>query len=527
MRIARLLLVLLPPLLVGGCGDDAAKPFPGYDANGRPLAPVARPADPPNLVVMVIDSLRHDAFEPRGTDGGSSPDGIPMRQVASWVEGSVDFTEATADATWTLPSATSILTGLMPSEHGLVTQIEGQRLLSQITTFAEVLSAGFDYDTAAFVDGPWYEGEGQTLLQGFRSISESFSLRGMAGDVDRWARFRDPTKPFFLFFHTYEVHAPYGSGNHPWPTQKLSGGVLTEERVRALSPRDQYRIMDLRREAIQDVDAVLGGDEAMARYRRYAYEGFAEHPDPALAQELSDAYWEGVRWADAIVRDAIDSLQARGLLQNTLLVLTSDHGESFGEHGRLGHGLQLHDEIARVPLAMRGPPPFDEPRRVTSAVALVDVLPTFLDLAKIPALPGIEGRSVIPVVEGRATRPPVLLEERLGPDNTGTQVQALLLGARTASWKYELRFDRSTATVKESAWDLVQDPGETRDLADAEGRVSNVPFDEAMCRAVQQIRGRIWRDDAASGPGTYAAPYAARPGRPSSAPPPPCRGGHP
>jgi hypothetical protein len=208
-------------LLAGtaGCGPDEPTEPAGpavYTADGRPVGPVPQPASPPNLIVIMIDTLRADALRIEGGAGpGVDPEAMPF--LRSLAEKGVAFTDATAPAPWTAPSIASFLTGLLPSAHGAVER-DRPTIPMSLPTFAEILRHTYGYETGAFVGGPWFGGDG-SLLQGFETGTEQFALQGTKDAVGEWQQFRDRSKPFFLFLHTFEAHDPYGQANHPWPLE--------------------------------------------------------------------------------------------------------------------------------------------------------------------------------------------------------------------------------------------------------------------------------------------------------------------
>jgi arylsulfatase A-like enzyme len=175
-------------------------------------------------------------------------------------------------------------------------------------------------------------------------IEETLS-KGLA-----WIR-RHGDRRFFAFLHTYEVHSPY---DPPRAYKQL----FKEEPRR---PR---------------------GDPG-APLRTW----------PALR------YDREIRYADDVVREFIETLEQEGLLRDTLLIYTSDHGEAFLEHGFLRHGADIHEEILRVPLIFFGPG-IPVQKRIGTPVGLVDLMPTILELAGIPAVEGLMGKSFAAMLRG-------------------------------------------------------------------------------------------------------------------------------
>jgi arylsulfatase A-like enzyme len=213
-------------------------------------------------------------------------------------------------------------------------------------------------------------------------------------------------------------------------------------------------------------------------------DGFAKQPDPELAGELRTAYTDGLRWVDGVIARAVARLEAMGLLENTLLVVTGDHGESFGEHGFLGHGRQLYDEMLRVPLVMRGPAPFRGGRVASGSVSVMDVLPTFLDWIGAPPVPGTSGVSMLPVLAGASAGRPVPAEEDLSFENMQRPADAAMVSVRTTRWKFVHTRDRATGEATEELYDLALDPAERTNLAAPGAALPPLPDD-----VVAAIRG--------------------------------------
>jgi arylsulfatase A-like enzyme len=206
----------------------------------------------------------------------------------------------------------------------------------------------------------------------------------------------------------------------------------------------------------------------------------AAAPAPAveLAEELRTSYYEGARWVDAQLRELVATLERHGALENTVLIVTSDHGESFGEHGMLGHSRQLYDEMLRVPLVIVGPD-FPAGTTIDESVGLVDVLATFMEVAGLHPLDDIDGRSLMPVVRGSERGRPVLAQEVCNYGNTRQQGDVLLTSVRSDHRKYVLRYALAEGLVVESLFDLERDPMEMEDLL--EGAAEPPAFEARAC----------------------------------------------
>jgi arylsulfatase A-like enzyme len=215
-------------------------------------------------------------------------------------------------------------------------------------------SAG--YATGAFTSGAWI-----FPWVGFRRGFDEY-FEQPAGTLDRqpapyeaftrgleWMRdARD--RPFFAFLHNYLVHTPY-------------------------LPPPPYASM---------FDPLPAGASADERNRL--------------------AYEQEVRYGDDQIRALLEGLQALGVLDRTLVIVTGDHGEQFGEHGGTEHTYDLHDEVAHVPLLMRLPGVFPADMRIAEPVSLADIAPTVVDVLGLPPIHDVDGTSLLPLVTGAATR---------------------------------------------------------------------------------------------------------------------------
>jgi arylsulfatase A-like enzyme len=404
----------------------------------------------------------------------------------------------------------SLLTGLLPHAHGQVRIDPDARLAEAVTTYPEVLREAYGYETAAFVNGPWFRSGPESVLQGFAHVGKgAFSLQRCETAVASWNRRRDKTRPFFLLLHTFDAHFPYGASNHPWPP------ATRERRPPPALLRSYADPAELLRVCLLDIEGRLGlgralGDGLSRTIQRYLYEGYSAQPRPDLASDLRFAYWEGVRWTDGLLRDAYGYFDREGMLDNTVCVVTADHGEAFGEHGNLTHGLVLYDEVIRIPMVWTGPPPFDGGTVFSSGGGLIDVLPTFCDFAGIdPLLPGT-GRSLLPHLVDDDTCLPSIAEEKLTFDNTGCDVEIARMSIRTPEWKYILTYDRRRGTVREEAYDLLIDEAEFDDIGGGDGSLpASHRFDDCVCPAIEAARTRLWETSFAPGEGD-AAPYDSR-----------------
>jgi arylsulfatase len=371
-------------------------------------------------VLVSIDTLRADMLGCYGYARPTSPalDALAARGVL--------FERAFSPAPWTLPAHTSLLTGLQPSRHGVVSH--GVALAAGIPTLAEVLEAR-GFFTAGIVNSHNL-GDRYGLHRGYASYDYVLEQerRVAPSQVEalalRWLE-RDPPEPFFLFLHFYDVHSDY----------------------RALPRYGRLfaRAYD---------GPVDGSTQQLRRVRRGELE-----LGPGAAGRLADLYAAGIRQMDDGLARLLASLDEHGLLDDTLLVVTSDHGEEFLEHGGVLHGRTQFDEVLRVPLVLSGPG-LPRGRRVSEPVSLIDVLPTVLALLGVPAPEDLDGLDLRPLWTGGAS---AALRDRafFGEADHGNQPDDRTRSVRRG--RFKLILDRPTGESR--LYDLVADPRETRDVS--------------------------------------------------------------
>ena len=432
----------------------------------------AAPAVPrrPNVVLVVVDTLRADAL---GTLGSAYPTPHLDRLAA---EGVV-FSTAIAPSTWTLPSVASLITSLHPSEHGLLGAAEGadetaaeqmpQKLDDELLTLADAFQAG-GYRTAGVVNqvylrykfgfGQGYDFYDQLRGQDAFRLNEKMAEWLDEGDGASAAGDESPgaQRPLFLYLHYLDPH---------WPYEYRVEGPLPEGLDAADEDPGLPRLPDL-------VSQWVAGRRDEDERRR----GLAT---------LSARYTLEVQYVDTAIGNLIEVLSARGLWDDTLLVVTSDHGEGFWEHERLLHGHAPYEEQIRVPLVLRFPQWMNiAPARRSAPVGLIDVMPTLLDLAGLPVPSQCRGKSLAPVLSGRESED----AERAILIETGSE-RAL----RTSSAKVLLSRRGDTPALE--YYDLAADPAERDNLASP----CAGPCREDVRRMQDLERTLVARDGAAAG----------------------------
>jgi len=381
---------LAAALLSGACGpaESGATAPSGTPSVPATTAAAALPesratrASPATVLLVSIDTLRPDRL---GTWGGQ-PEVAP--RLDALARQAVVFDDALAPAPWTLPSHMTLLTGLDPLAHGVRTPTD--RLSPEVETLAEVLSAQ-GFATAGFVDGGYVHGS-YGFRQGFdtydddRSRRSVHGMRHLAPRAVQWLE-QQHGRDVFLFVHTFDPHSPYDSA----PPE-----ILQRFRSRpAPDGEDDHALHFLSR--FEQQRRVLGD------YRRMS--------------ELLNDYDAGIHVADEGLGLLLDALSRSGRADDALIVVTSDHGESFFDcELHVGHGLLPSDAELRIPLVVRFPDGAGAGTRHAELTGLVDLAPTVLEALGFPVPPQWQGESLRGLVEGRprATRSLVGSSSTLG-----------------------------------------------------------------------------------------------------------------
>ena len=392
---------------------------------------------PPDVVLIVVDTLRADRVGAYGNRRGLTPylDGLAGEGAR--------FTRAWAPSSWTKPSVASLFTSRYPSQHG-VARFDSRLPAGEVTLAERLGEAG--YIRVGFTAN-------LTLIKGlgFAQGFQAWFPYGLEGDKPRADRivadtlaFIDELKitgsrrtfwkrwirePLFLYLQFMEPHAPY-EPPEPW--------------------RSRFGIPPPPGTSDREVNADVVD---ASRWN---------HIDDADLALLESLYDGEVAALDAGLAPLFEGLRTRGFLRDGIVIVTSDHGEEFREHRTLGHGSNLYEEQVRVPLLMRVPG--GRPGLVVEEpVSLVDVAPTLLDVLGLRPEPAFEGRSLAPALFGRGAAPRDVLMELLpvDPEHDAAARQ----DAALVRWPAKLLLDlpRADGTQPTELYDLGMDPRETHD----------------------------------------------------------------
>lgn len=427
-----------------------------------------------NVLIVSLDTVRPDHLGFYGYERDTSP------ALDAFTRDFTVFDNAQTVAPWTAPSLISLMTSLYPDAHEVKASPDPGLLSDDVVTLAEALKA-VGYRTGAFTEGGYAKAD-FGLGQGFDVYPEH------PGDADGYTSNRRypsrliatiersiswmgeaSTSPFLCFFQTYEPHSPYQAptefvqryipdydeeGDHA----RLAQAVETWNQDHVISDADlrlfQRHLMHCDLRGLPKIDD-SGALREQSRVQGVSLFHGDVSSSPGMSEWYTDLYDAEISFADGELGRLWRFLEEGGLAQNTIVILVSDHGEALGEHGDIGHGRSLFDELTRIVFAARVPG-LDQVERSDEPVSLVDVMPTVLELLGLPSSGmGLQGQSFARSLVGEVV-----------------DVQRPLFSHAT------LKKEHPQHSVRQGDWCLIVDDlsGETQlfDLAQDPGQISDV-----------------------------------------------------
>jgi arylsulfatase A-like enzyme len=349
---------------------------------------------PQGIILVWADTLRRDHT---GLHGHARPTTPVLDRLAR--EGTL-FRDCIGQATWTKVATPSLLTSLYPSSHGVRDFMD--RLPGSAHTLAESFrEAGYATLSMSSIS---FTGKFTNLHQGFEEVHESGSLadRGSSKTsreyVDRLLPWLEAHRdvPFFVFLHVSDPHDPY----RPYPPYDTMWADAARRGEHERQDKElRQRIAD---PLLRHMGSAMPTREdlAAAKIRAEEYVSYDR-----------DWYDGSIRGMDAEMGRLVERLRALGLEGRTLLVFTGDHGEEFLEHGRMLHGQSVYGELNNLPLFFWGPAIVPSGREVEETVETVDLMPTLLEMSRLPVPGAAQGHSLLPLLlpsapgTGRAAEP--------------------------------------------------------------------------------------------------------------------------
>jgi arylsulfatase A-like enzyme len=369
---------------------------------------------PAPIIFVMIDTLRADHTSLLGYERDTTP------FLSELAESSIVFERAHAAAAWTRPSVASVFTSRLPEAHGCE---DRKGVLSEsLTLLPEVLqSAGYETRgviTNGMIADTWGFDQGWDSYRFVkRRPMREYTDAGLLELFVTQALDALAPPPFFLYLHYVDPHEPY-----------------------LLHPEHEWD---------PDYDGTFNGEVATLEPFRH------RTPSPANRQRVVDLYDGEVAYMDRHLRRLFDELQTRGLLDQSWIVITSDHGEGLWDHGEMGHAGQVQQEVLHVPLLIRPPGGLETPMRVSEPISLIDVAPTLVQFVGLNVPAEWDGRSWAPYLGGGPRSParPVVSDEEVDGKRLATVVDG--------RWKLVVDLDSGDRAL----YDLVRNPDELEELA--------------------------------------------------------------
>ena len=409
-------------------------------------------AQGPNLLLIVVDTLRADHTGPYGSTEVSTPN------IDRLAADGVVFENAFAQSSWTRPSMATIMTSLYAASHRVMYKTD--LLPDEVTTLAEAMS-GAGYRTSGFVTNI--------------NVAPSFN--------------------FEQGFNRYSYIAPdffFGATDSGAKLALYNGLRLVRERFLSSSKKVSSYYQDasvvnfsalpwLEENAAQPFFSLIHYMDPHDPYMEIPYNGYGvarvntPHPAASEAVELRRLYASNIEYLDGFLGAVIDQLVAAGVYDRTMVVLTADHGEEFYEHGGWWHGTTLYEEQLHVPLIVKPAAGNRGGTRVAGLARLLDVAPTMTAAAGVAAPVAWQGRDLF----GGGVAPVAVYAEE---DHEGNVLEAV----RTSSWKLVLANAANPRGLEEvELYDLSKDPGELVNLASRmTAKVEDMRTDLEALRAV-------------------------------------------
>ena len=381
---------------------------------------------PPDVLLISLDTLRADRLDARRDDG--SPE---MPNLVALERESIRFTNCVAPMAFTLPSHMTMMTGMSPESHAVVD--EGSRLAPSVPVLAELLQR-HGYRTFGLYSSPWLKPD-FGFGRGFDDYQEVPYGLTCADRIDarveaEIAAARSDSRPLFLFAHFFDAHSDFDADGN---------------RLSYYSP-PEYR------SDLGNVDAALCDAKDRCATANLLFADREHRAVPADQIRIHfELYRRGVRYLDAELGRLFETLRRTGFWSRAVVIVVSDHGEEFREHGKFIHS-QVYPEDLRVPLLVRLPQGRDGGRVDDRLVGLEDLAPTLLARLRIPAPATVQGRDLLTAASGS---PADAIE--VGEDKLVRTRYSLRTPGELLIWDFA---DRSLRL-----YDRLHDPGATHDIA--------------------------------------------------------------
>ncbi len=425
----------------------AEKPVEEKSAEEKPAEEKpaeATPVPKPNVVLIVVDTLRADRLTQYGYELKTS---TPLDE---FVGQATLFERTYSTSSWTIPATATIHTGQHPGRHR--TFDHSDTLKPRLHTIAERLH-GAGYRTAGFshnvnISKKTKYNQGFDTFEAYRGSINAYPhiiemIEASTGWLDRYLEEKKPS-PFFLYLHSMNCHGPYR---------------VPESHLSVLFSRPPK------------TDFPYYGPLMRKILSRHALD-HRKQVTPALQKSLEEQYATAVRYSMDNLATLFDNLRKRGLWDNSLVIVTSDHGEEFFDHGGFSHAYTLYNEVIQVPLIIKLPHQ-ESPKRTAVRTSTMDIYPTILDVTGIPGKQQSDGLSLAPFLgdapNGKTEEHEQAFNDRKLHYHLDWKNRAVTAALQDDRFKYiYVAQDYERKGIKRLLFDMIADPQEQNNLYNAE-----------------------------------------------------------
>jgi arylsulfatase A-like enzyme len=385
-----------------------------------------------NILLISIDSLRADRLGCYGYFLGTSPN------IDKLSKKSAIFTDAVSTTSWTIPAQFSMLTGLYPMQHGA---IDPRSSLNDITEYLPESLQKIGYETFGIYSGPplspifgFSKGFDKYInCNKFKSIDEllqNISGQNIFDSFSGWFTKRNSKKPYFAFLHMWDVHFAY------CPPELYNRLFDQNDNVISISnddPSTKKIFLEATLEDSNQTRPLLDEEKIKINIQE--------------CKQRMALYDGEIRWTDQIIGKIIKLLEHSGSIDDTMIIITSDHGEAFKEHGKYGHSNTLFDEEIKISLIIYYPKLFPS-QKCENLVSLIDIEPTIAEVLHLKRNSNKPGISLLKIINGYDRKNPILCEIDKG--------DLKLRSVRSSDWKFVFNQQKTEQTF----FDLGNDPEE-------------------------------------------------------------------
>jgi arylsulfatase len=434
------------------------------------------------VILISVDTLRGDHITPFGYSRDTSPN------LSRLAEDSAYFKNAYTNGCWTMPSHMSILTGTLPSRHGVnmdwysFSRKEYPQLHESVKTIPELLKAhnpGISTVKFAKLSSSLGFGRGYDVNNSLDPFLYKKDAEKLLNQIENHKQ-----KDFFLFVHTWLVHAPYTN------THFLENPRVDEQNR---SHIDNFRRMTKkdRRELVGKKTKKMGGD-----FRVFLKKNKIFNREDCVA-----LYDSGIHYVDRYIGKIVEKAKQLGIYDDLMIVVVADHGEHFEEHVKNMfydyHGFAYYEEFVKVPLIIKFPRRYKQ-EVLSDPVSMIDVVPTILDYYDIPVPGYIQGESLLKPYSKRK-RKYIVSESVSGPGMEGKMLRfgdwKLIVNMKKPNQPGRVNWKR---VIKRKLYDMAKDPQEQTNL------FKNPKFKNTALRLEKILKSIIERSVKAFGPGKSA-----------------------